>query len=216
MASKSKRGKRRHHGLRGSDLIHAVKAFRAEGLKEKEIVKRCGYRDPSFFSRMLESAYAKRKSRQLALERMTARDDLDRSDSGLREARELAQRRLARGEKLTPDEFNALPDYQKIALLKSVRPLPAGSNKASRGPSFTKPAQLSNTQQILKPRVLKGNALLEKVRMLSVQRHAEINIAIKCGYGSERLGQFRGELARVIGCKIAPLDRLLDQARRAQ
>lgn len=202
MAKKRQKGKRLNHGLRGSALIHAVEAFRARGLKEKEIFKRCGYRDHSLFSRALNNAYTQRqldlerikriKARQLDLEQIEARDSLDRSSSRLSEARDSAQRRLARGEKLTKDEFNALPDFQKIALLKS------------------------DTQQILKPQVLKGNALLEKVRMLSGQDYPEINIAIKCGYGSEKVGQFRGELARVIGCKIAPLDRLLDQARRSQ
>ena len=192
MAMKRQKGRRRYSGLRGSALIHAVEAFRAEGLKKKEIVRRCGYNDYSIFYRALDSAYAQRKARRLELEQIEARDSLDRSSSRLSEARDSAQRRLARGEKLTKDEFNALPDFQKIALLKS------------------------DAQQILKPQVLKGNALLEKVRMLSGQDYPEINIAIKCGYGSEKVGQFRGELARVIGCKIAPLDRLLDQARRTQ
>ena len=202
MAKKRQKGKRLNHGLGGSALIHAVEAFRARGLKEKEIVKKCGYRNHSSFSRALNNAYTQRqldlerikriKARQLDLERIKVRDNLDRSRSRLSEARDSAQRRLVRGEKLTKDEFNALPDFQRIALLKS------------------------DTQQILKPQVLKGNALLEKVRMLSGQDYPEINIAIKCGYGSEKVGQFRGELARVIGCKIAPLDRLLDQARRTQ
>lgn len=192
MARKKQNRKRRNHGLQGSALIHAVEASRAKGLKEKEIVKHCGYGgNHSSFSRALNKAYAYAQ-RQLDLERIKARDSLDRSSSRLSEVRDSAQRRLARGEKLTKDEFNALPDFQKIALLKS------------------------DAQQILKPQVLKGNALLEKVRMLSGQDYPEINIAIKCGYGSEKVGQFRRELARVIGCKIAPLDRLLDQARKTQ
>ncbi len=111
MAKKRQKGKWLNHGLRGSALIHAFEASRAKGLKEKEIYKRCGYRDYSFFSRALDSAYAQRKARQLELERIEARDSLDRSSSRLSGARDSAQRRLARGEKLTKDEFNALPDF---------------------------------------------------------------------------------------------------------
>jgi hypothetical protein len=49
---------RRHLGLTGSTLIHTVNSLRKQGLNEKEIRKRCGYQDPVYFQRILDTAHA--------------------------------------------------------------------------------------------------------------------------------------------------------------
>lgn len=38
---------------------------------------------------------------------------------------------------------------------------------------------------------------------------SEVIIAIRCGYDSDEIGRFRAELARVVGCGIAPISRIL-------
>lgn len=201
--------KRRHLGLTGSKLIHMVNSLRKQGFNEKQIRKRCGYQDPIYFQRMLDAAHAKQQSRQLALQRMREKGEHGRSPVTHEKARQLAQQRLARGESLTTEDVNALPEFQRIALLKSMMPMGKASRNRSRQPTSAKPATLENCQLSFKPPELKGESLLSKVLCLSRQNLAEINIAIKCGYNSERIGIFRRELAKAIGCKIAPLSRLL-------
>jgi hypothetical protein len=178
--------KRRHLDLRGSALIHAVDSLRKQGLNEKQIRKRCSYQDPIYFQRMLDTARAQQQSRQLALQRMREKGEYGRSVLGDAEARLVAQQRLARGESLTTEDVNSLPEFKRLALLKSMMPMGRrASRNRSRQPTTPKPASPENCQPSFKPPTLKGEALLSKALNLSRQNFAEVNIAIKCGYDSE-------------------------------
>jgi hypothetical protein len=160
--------KRRHLDLRGSALIHAVDSLRKQGLNEKQIRKRCSYQDPIYFQRMREKGAH------------------GRSVLGDAEARLVAQQRLARGESLTTEDVNSLPEFKRLALLKSMMPMGRrASRNRSRQPTTPKPASPENCQPSFKPPTLKGEALLSKALNLSRQNFAEVNIAIKCGYDSE-------------------------------
>lgn len=56
---------------------------------------------------------------------------------------------------------------------------------------------------------LVGTQLLAMALDLDERGKSEVIIAIKCGYDSDEIGRFRAELARVVGCGIAPIARIL-------
>lgn len=207
-----KAAKRRNSVLRGSALIRAVDEHTRNGVSKKNLFKRCGYKHESEFQFEYSKAIEARASRKLALEETSARN-ANQGTLGQQKARLIAQRRLADGKDLTYDEINALPDFQKLALHKSVQPFPKKYHKTAKKNKELNLPRPEPARPIGRPPRQTGKELLQSALGLADLQFAEINIAIKCGYRSEEIGIFRRELARVIGCKIAPLERLLISAK---
>ena len=112
-------------------MIRAVDEHNRNGVSKKNLFKRCGYKHESEFQFEYSKAIEARASRKLALEETSARN-ANQGTLGQQKARLIAQRRLADGKDLTYDEINALPDFQKIALHKSVQSFPKKYHKMAK------------------------------------------------------------------------------------
>jgi hypothetical protein len=200
--------KRRVRGLQGAALLNAFQVHTRNGAKNKNIWKACGYNSESLFELELAAARLERLNRLNQLQRMHSQD-LGTSEASTEAMRQRAQRRLVDGKELTIDEVAALPDFQRRALAKSLEPLPRGRAKKKK----RKDAIVTNGQthpiRVGRPPRLIGAELLETALRLETKGVAEINIAIKCGYGSGGIGPFRRALSRAVGCEIAPMNRIL-------
>jgi len=204
--SPKRRKWRRSLGLQGTTLLNAVERLAQSGIKHKDMWIRCGYRNKSLF----QSEYA------FALHSCEIRDSqirlsrtIEQSDSN--QDRLAAQRKLMDGKDLDQEELNALPDWQQRAFEKYLEPLPKGQpiRKARRRREHLPESKLPARLPLVKLPKLVGQALLDTVLDLSRQGKAEINIAIKCGYSSEKIGPFRTQLARAAGCGRAPMETIL-------
>lgn len=193
-------------------MIRAVNEHTSNGVSKKNLFKRCGYKHESDFQSEYSKAIEARALRKLASEEISARN-ANQGTLGQKKERLIAQRRLADGKELTYDEINALPDFQKRALQKSLQPYPKIFHKKAKKNKELNLPKAEPARPIGRPPRQTGKELLQSALALADLELAEINIAIKCGYRSEEIGIFRRELARVIGCKIAPLERLLISAR---
>lgn len=193
-------------GLRGAALLAAVERLKENGVNYKQLWIRCGYRNPSLFKIEYQFALHSRAVRNTHPQSSGPSRDLKEN-----QARLAAQRKLIDGKDLDIDEFNSLPDWQKRAFEKDLRPLPKGQpirrarRRQAKPPESKPPARLP----LVKRPKLVGAALLDAVLDLSRQEKAEIIIAIKCGYSSEEIGPFRTQLARAAGCERAPMERIL-------
>jgi hypothetical protein len=177
---------------------------------------RCGYKNKDAFQSELAKALRAREERRASLEKITFEANSEPETPEEKKLRLTAQRRLADGKELTTEEVEALPAFQRRALQKSHQPLPKGKPKKRRSNQGAARPLAETPKPMGRPPRKIGEDLLRTVLDLASDQVAEVNIAIKCGYKSEEIGLFRRELARVIGCKIGPLDRLLLVARQAQ
>jgi hypothetical protein len=203
-------------GLRGSALVNAVESLTRSGIAKGSLWIRCGYKNKDAFQSELAKALCAREERRASLERITFEANCEPETPEARKLRLTAQRRLADGKELTTEEIETLPAFQRRALQKSDQPLPKGKPKKQRSNQGPARPQAETPKPMGRPPRKIGEDLLRTVLELACDQLAEVNIAIKCGYKSEEIGLFRRELARVIGCRIGPLDRLLLVARQAQ
>ena len=157
-----------------------------------------------------------RGERRASLEKITIEATCGPETPEANKLRLTAQRRLADGKELTTEEIEALPAFQRRALQNFHQPLPKGKPKRRRSNQGPAPPQAETLKPMGRPPRKIGEDLLRTVLGLASDQLAEVNIAIKCGYKSEEVGLFRRQLARIIGCKIGPLERLLLVARQTQ
>ena len=220
--------KRRKIRQSGSSLIHAVEWYGKTGVKKRDIWKMCGFNDALSFlaeySKALEEKAIEDKAhkakaaqaeaeRRRALEQINARWETTQEAPDIKKARVAAQRRLADGKALTQEEINALPEFQRRALQKSLELLPRRRSQKNKIKGKPDRPSASLVQSIVRRPRLTGDELRQAVLSLADHKLAEVNIAMKCGYKSEEIGMFRRALAKSLGREIAPLSRLLTDAR---
>lgn len=197
--------KNRRQGLRGLALLNAVERLTLRGVNRKELWRKCGFSSDAIFQAAYSAAIQARNQRLLRLESPSFQKVVQPDPARLR-----AQRKLADGKELTLEELKVLPEYQQRALARIQEPssrMPLnrrGRNaqraKAERAPMASPPVRRSR---------LVGTQLLAMALDLDERGKSEVIIAIKCGYDSDEIGRFRAELARVVGCGIAPIARIL-------
>ena len=180
--------------LTGEELLAAWRSF--AGGKKSEMVRACGYvgikkdgTERLNFTAFYE-ALAKAKEAAGAIEdvRRQSSEEIRKAaeNEALLRLRKVAQRKLRDGKPLTKEELDALPEFQRNALVRDGKMILE-----------------SATEKMV------GRDLLDAVKRLDQDGLAEVSIAIRCGYASDEIGSFRRELSRLLGVPIAPLERLL-------
>ena len=199
--------------LKGAQLLRICRKLnRQGGFRKADIVRACGYMsknsdgsewlnykgfheeyDKAIYDEVLRSVKRKeslipvRNTNSRRLERLASEQDQIVPKDTL-EIRQRAQRKLqdGKGKLLTRSELEALPAFQRDALPVSI------ANAARR-----------NGDPLI------GAELIAEVARLHKERVDEQRICRRCGYQNDQIGVFRGRLAKALGIRKAPLERLM-------
>jgi len=199
--------------LKGAQLLRIYRKLNRQGsFRKADIIRACGYMsknsdgsewlnykgfheeyDKAIYDEVLRSVKRKeslipvRNTNSRRLERLASEQDQIVPKDTL-EIRQRAQRKLqdGKGKLLTRSELEALPAFQRDALPVSI------ANAARR-----------NGDPLI------GDELIAEATRLHKERVDEQRICRRCGYQNDQIGVFRGRLAKALGIRKAPLDRLM-------